>query len=52
MSRELASLTMIALAASGARAALGTSLLADRNFTLDKGTQLEVQLDRQLIAPR
>lgn len=39
-------------AAAGASAGLGASLLADRNFTLDKGTQLEVQLDRQLIVPR
>jgi hypothetical protein len=52
MRRDLASLTMAAPAASGASAALGASLLADRNFTLDKGTPLEVQLDRQLIVPR
>jgi hypothetical protein len=41
-------------AAIGAAAGAGVSLgiLADRNFRLEKGTQLEVQLDRQLIIPR
>jgi len=39
-------------AAAGAGVGLGAGLLADRNFRLDKGTQLEVQLDRALIVPR
>jgi len=38
---------MMALAAAGASAGLGGSFLADRNFTLDKGTQLEVQVDHR-----
>jgi len=39
-------------AAAGAGVGLGAGLLTDRNFRLDKGTQLEVQLDRELIIPR
>jgi hypothetical protein len=39
-------------AAAGAGAGLGAGILTDRNVKLDKGTQLEVQLDRQLIVPR
>lgn len=39
-------------AAAGAGVGLGAGILTDRNFKLDKGTQLEVQLDRQLIVPR
>ncbi|HXP45658.1 MAG TPA: hypothetical protein VN810_00200 [Terriglobales bacterium] len=35
------------LAAAGASAGLGGSLIADRNFALDKGTWLEVQLDHR-----
>ncbi len=39
-------------AAAGAGVGLGAGILSDRNFRLEKGTQLEVQLDRQLIVPR
>jgi len=39
-------------AAAGAGVGLGAGILSDRNFKLEKGTQLEVQLDRQLIVPR
>ena len=39
-------------AAAGAGAGLGAGILTARNFKLDKGTQLEVQLDRPLIVPR
>ena len=39
-------------AAAGAGAGLGAGILSDRNIKLEKGTQLEVQLDRQLIVPR
>jgi hypothetical protein len=39
-------------AAAGAGLGLGAGILSDRNFRLEKGTQLEVQLDRQLIVPR
>jgi hypothetical protein len=39
-------------AAAGAGAGLGAGILTDRNFKLEKGTQLEVQLDRPLIVPR
>ena len=39
-------------AATGAGVGLGAGLLADRNFKLQKGTQLEVQLNRTLIVPR
>jgi len=39
-------------AAAGAGVGLGAGVLSDRNIRLDKGTQLEVQLDRQLIVPR
>jgi hypothetical protein len=39
-------------AAAGAGVGLGAGILTDRNFKLDKGTQLEVQLDRQLSVPR
>jgi hypothetical protein len=39
-------------AAAGAGVGLGTGLLTDRNFKLDKGTQLELQLDRPLVVPR
>jgi hypothetical protein len=39
-------------AAAGAGAGLGAGILTDRNFRLDKGTQLELQLDRPLIVPR
>jgi outer membrane lipoprotein SlyB len=38
-------------AAAGAGVGLGAGILTDRNFRLEKGTQLEVQLDRQLIVP-
>jgi hypothetical protein len=36
--------------AAGA-AAVGAGILSERNFRLEKGTQLEVRLDRQLIIP-
>lgn len=39
-------------AAAGAGVGLGAGILTDRNFRLDKGTQLEVQLDRPLMVPR
>jgi hypothetical protein len=39
-------------AAAGAGAGLGAGILTDRNFKLEKGTQLEVQLDRPLFVPR
>lgn len=39
-------------AAAGAGAGLGAGILSNRNIRLEKGTQLEVQLDRQLIVPR
>jgi hypothetical protein len=39
-------------AAAGAGIGLGAGILTDRNFRLDKGTQLEVQLDRPLMVPR
>ena len=39
-------------AAAGAGVGLGAGILTDRNFRLEKGTQLEVQLDRPLIVPR
>lgn len=39
-------------AAAGAGAGLGAGILSDRNLRLDKGTQLEVQLDRPLFVPR
>jgi hypothetical protein len=39
-------------AAAGAGAGLGAGILTDRNFRLEKGTQLEVQLDRPLMVPR
>jgi hypothetical protein len=39
-------------AAAGAGVGLGAGILTGRNFRLEKGTQLEVQLDRQLIVPR
>lgn len=39
-------------AAAGAGVGLGAGILTERNFRLDKGTQLEVQLDRALIVPR
>jgi hypothetical protein len=39
-------------AAAGAGLGLGAGILSDRNIRLDKGTQLEVQLDRQLMVPR
>jgi len=38
-------------AAAGAGAGLGAGVLTDRNFKLDKGTQLELQLDRPLAVP-
>ena len=39
-------------AAAGAGVGLGAGILTDRNIRLDKGTQLEVQLDRPLVIPR
>ncbi len=39
-------------AAAGGAIGLGAGLVTDRDFKLDKGTQLELQLDRQLIVPR
>ena len=39
-------------AAAGAGVGLGAGILTGRDFRLDKGTQLEVQLDRPLIVPR
>jgi hypothetical protein len=39
-------------AAAGAGVGLGAGILTDRNFKLDKGTQLELQLDRPLFVPR
>jgi len=39
-------------AAAGAGFGLGAGILTDRNVRLDKGTQLEVQLDRPLMVPR
>lgn len=39
-------------AAAGAGVGLGAGILTDRNVRLDKGTQLEVQLDRPLVVPR
>ncbi|HVP51564.1 MAG TPA: hypothetical protein VMT05_05625 [Terriglobales bacterium] len=39
-------------AAAGAGVGLGAGVLSDRNIRLEKGTQLEVQLDRPLIVPR
>ena len=39
-------------AAAGAGVGLGAGILTDRNFKLEKGTQLEAQLDRPLIIPR
>jgi len=39
-------------AAAGAGVGLTAGILSERNFRLDKGTQLEVQLDRQLVVPR
>jgi hypothetical protein len=39
-------------AAAGAGLGLGAGILTDRNFRLEKGTQLEVQLDRPLMVPR
>jgi hypothetical protein len=35
----------------GGAAGLGAGILTDRNLKLDKGTQLELRLDRQLIVP-
>lgn len=39
-------------AAAGAGVGLGAGILRDRNLKLEKGTQLEAQLDRPLIVPR
>lgn len=39
-------------AAAGAGLGLGAGILLNRDFRLEKGTQLEVQLDRPLIVPR
>ncbi|MGC2324894.1 MAG: hypothetical protein WA463_19820 [Terriglobales bacterium] len=39
-------------AAAGAGLGLGAGILLDRDIRLDKGTQLEVQLDRPLLVPR
>jgi hypothetical protein len=39
-------------AAAGAGLGLGAGILLDRDFRLEKGTQMEVQLDRPLIVPR
>ncbi len=39
-------------AAAGAGVGLGAGILTDRDLKLDKGTQLELRLDRQLVLPR
>lgn len=39
-------------AAAGAGLGLGAGILMGRDFRLDKGTQLELQLDRPLMVPR
>jgi len=39
-------------AAAGAGVGLGAGVISNRNIRLEKGTQLEVQLDRELILPR
>ncbi len=38
-------------AAVGGAAGLGAGMLTDRDLTLQKGTQLELRLDRQLMVP-
>jgi hypothetical protein len=38
-------------AAVGGAGGLGTGMLTDRNLKLEKGTQLELRLDRQLFVP-
>ncbi len=38
-------------AAAGAGLGVGAGLLTGRNLKLDKGQQLELRLDRQLVAP-
>ncbi len=38
-------------AAVGGAAGLGAGMLTDRDLKLDKGTQLELRLDRQLVLP-
>ncbi len=38
-------------AAVGGAAGLGAGMLTDRDLKLDKGTQLELRLDRQLLVP-
>jgi len=38
-------------AAVGGAGGLGAGMLSDRNLKLDKGTQLELRLDRQLFVP-
>jgi outer membrane lipoprotein SlyB len=38
-------------AAVGAGAGLGAGILTDRDLKLEKGTQLELRLDRPLVVP-
>ncbi|MCU1310781.1 MAG: hypothetical protein JWO20_1906 [Candidatus Angelobacter sp.] len=39
-------------AAAGGALGAGAGILTDRDLTLNKGTQLELQLDRQLVVPQ